>query len=373
MNRRAWAFCLVALSILGVAGCSWHQSGRNSVRLGSILGLTGDGAAYGKKMQRGFELALDETNAAGGVRGGNAELVIEDSRFDPTQAVLAYRKLTGAQGIKIIVGITGSKNALPVCQASKSSDVVIIDALGSAPKLTTDGGPNYFRIMASDALAGKYNVDWAMESRLKRPAIVYVEDDWGASYRDSVVQYLRQKGYASVPSYGVTAGSRDFRTQVEKIKGNNPDAVFMLVYAKEGSGLMQQLRQASVRAMIYGSDNISSPEFVSAGADVVEGVRLAMPAAVHGSRYDAFAKTYSAKYGEVPDANIIKSYDAMKLACAVIQKVGPQPDKIREYLQSPRFSYDGVSGRIQFDKNGDLVSQEYARMVYRHGKPVPTK
>jgi ABC-type branched-subunit amino acid transport system substrate-binding protein len=96
-----------------------------------------------------------------------------------------------------------------------------------------------------------------------------------------------------------------------------------------------------------------------------------MPAPIEGSLYDAFSKQYQAKYGQQPDANVIKSYDAMKLLCAAIDAVGPKPSDIKTYLRSPDFKFVGVSGLIKFDEHGDLVSQQYSRMVYRDGKLVP--
>lgn len=375
MNKKL-ILTIVAVAAVGVLAISLFQKnnkppGTRSIKLGTILGLTGNNASYGQKMQRGFQFALDEINGSGGVKGATVELAIEDSQFDPTKAVSAYRKLTGAQGIRVIVGITGSKNALPVCEASKGDDVVIIDALGSAPKLTTHGGPNYFRVMASDALAGSYNVEWGTGSGMKKPVIAYMEDDWGASYRDSVSSHLAKKGFADARSHGVTAGTRDFRSQIEKIKGDMPDTLFLLLYAKEGATFMQQLRQAGVPATVYGSDNISSAEFGGAGNDVVEGVRVAMPTPAKGELYDEFVRKYQAKFGEAPDANVIKSYDVMKLVCAAVAAVGANPSDIKKYLRSPNFKFDGVSGPIKFDEHGDLVSQQYTRMVYKSGKLVP--
>lgn len=370
MKLRSWTFgaWLLTLAALSFTACG---KGSSNLKWGTILGLTGDGAAYGQKMERGFQVALDEINGHGGVAGKTVQLSTEDSQFDPVKAVTAYRKLTGAEGIQIIVGITGSKNAIPVCEAAKTDPVVIVDALSSAPKISTVCGDNYFRIMASDALAGTYNANWALGDGAKKLAIVYMEDDWGTSYRDAVVSFLSQKGIQAPPSYGVTAGSRDFRSQVERIKADAPDAIFLLLYAREGSAFMQQLRQAGVTAQVYGSDNISSPEFAVAGPAVIEGVRVALPAPAKGPLYDAFVKMYRAKFNEDPDANVMKSYDALKLVATVVGEVGSDPAKIAARLKAPDFSFPGVTGTIRFNSHGDLVSQEYARLVYHSGKLEP--
>ncbi len=349
------------------------SGGAKEIDIGTILGLTGKYASYGQKMKQGFEFAVNEINSAGGVNGRRIHLIVEDHQFNPTKAISAYRKLIGTDKVHIIVGITGSSNALPVCEASKSDNVVIIDPLGSAPKLTTHGGPNYFRIMASETFAGRYIADWAVENGMKKPAIVYAEDEWGVSYKDTVLLYLKEKGFMDISVYGSTKGMRDFRTQIEKIRRANPDAILLLLYPQEASVFMQQLRQAGIDVPVYGTDNLSAPEFVSAGGEVIEGVHVAMPAPAKGPAYDAFVARFREKYGEDPDASVMKSYDAMKLAAAAIEKVGEEPSKIKEYLKSPDFEFKGLTGPVKFDANGDLISQEFTRLIYRAGKLVPSR
>lgn len=371
INRTVVTAMVVLL--LSLFGCRPQRTNEmeeqaDLVRVGAILGLTGNYAAYGQKMKQGYDVALKELGRAAGKP--NISLIVEDSEFDPAKAVSAYHKLTSAQGINLIVGITGSKNAIPVCEAARGASVLIIDPLSSAPKITSACGANYFRIMASDALAGKYNAKWALEEDMKRPSVVYMEDDWGASYRDSVLAALRDSGFDDVPIHGVIAGTRDFRTQVEKLKGNKPDTIFLLLYAKEGSAFMQQLREAKISAAVYGSDNISSSEFVAAGPEVVEGVRVAMPAPAQGPTYASFVSRYRLEFGEIPDANIMKSYDAMMLLAHAVREFGPDPEKIRVGLTSDSFQFEGLSGLIQFDSNGDLKSQDYGRMEYRNGELV---
>lgn len=374
MNRKTFRKLFAVVILLFVALFTVAMgSGTKDIEIGTILGLTGNYASFGQKMRQGFEFAVNEINSAGGIDGRRIHLIVEDHQFNPTKAISAYRKLIGSDKIRIIVGITGSSNALPVCEASRSDDVVIIDPLGSAPKLTTHGGPNYFRIMASETFAGRYIANWAVEKGMKKPAIVYTEDEWGVSYKDTVLLYLKEKGFTGIPIYGSTKGMRDFRTQIEKIRRGNPDAILLLLYPQEGSVFMQQLRQAGIHALVYGTDNLSAPEFVSAGGEVVEGVHVAMPAPTKGPAYDAFVSKYSEKYKEDPDASVMKSYDAMKLAVASIKKAGEEPSKIKGYLKSPGFEFKGITGPVKFDANGDLISQEYARLIYRAGKLVPAR
>jgi len=378
MTRIMKSFCvivviLIFLFCLGACNPKPSEPSLSSspIKIGTILGLSGPNAAYGVLMKQGFDLALKEVNSAGGINNRNIELVIEDSKFDPTFAVTAYSRLHDISKVRIYVGITGSKIAIPVCAAAKKHDIVIIDALGSAPKLTEEGGANYFRVMASDTLAGQFNVDWASSLGMKNPVVVYSEDDWGSSYRKAVLGYLGKKGFSDVPVHVVTQGLLDFRTQVEKLKSGKVDTIFLLLYPKEAASFMQQLREAGIKASIFGSDNLSSPEFVAAGSEVVEGVFVALPAPESSLYFEQFAKNYQEEFGTEPNSAIIKSYDAMMVALHAIKQVGEEPSKIREYFHSPQFSYTGVSGLIRFDENGDLISQQYSRLEYRDGKLQP--
>jgi branched-chain amino acid transport system substrate-binding protein len=378
--KKLAVYVLVSLALLSV-GCKRETPQGPSaaapaarrealIRVGSILDLTGVGASYGKRMKQAFQLAIND--AREGTEGAPVpELLFEDFQWDTAKALTAYRKLVSVENVGIIVGITGSRNATPVVQASKTDDVVIIDALTSSPTLTRQGGPNYFRVMASDALAGRFNATWAGSAGMRRAAIMFVEDEWGVSYRDELKRYLASEPEIQVVTQGAPVGSRDYHAQIAKIKSFNPDTIFLLLYPPDGGAFMQQSRQDGLNAIVYGSDNLSAPEFADPGAEIVEGVRLALPAAVAGPAYESFKQRYAARYQEEADTIAAKSYDAMAVAIDAIKRVGSAPAAIRELLKSPDYSFDGLTGRIEFDKNGDLRSQQYTKMVFRNGKLVP--
>jgi branched-chain amino acid transport system substrate-binding protein len=168
----------------------------------------------------------------------------------------------------------------------------------------------------------------------------------------------------------VPAGALDLRATVEKVKSRNPDVVFLLVYAKEGAAFLKQARVAGIVARMYGSDNLSASEFLAAGAETIEGVRVALPTPAGGESYDRFVTKYRSKYNEEPDVMVLKSYDSMMTAIKAMRDAGVEPGAIRNRLRSDEFSYQGVTGEIRFDQNGDLRSQQYRRMIYRAGKLV---
>jgi len=385
MNR-AHTFVALAISVSLLSLASECRGGeqaaptsaaaqpRKTAKVGVILGLTGKYSQYGKRMKVGYDLALEALKEKNWQY--TIDLLVEDSKFDPATAVRAYQQLRNARGVTLYAGITGSKNAVAVCAASTGDHVLILDPLSSAPSLTEKCGPNYFRIMPSDALAGKYDVEWARERGLKKLAIVHVLDDWGDSYSEQISRFLKTKGITPVLVEGVNPGERDYSAVVAKIQEADPDGLFLLLYGSDAAGFMQQLRTKNRKVQVFGSDNLSTDEFLAAGPEVVEGTLIVLPAPVQGPAYESLKRAYDARYGKNPpegvefDVNVTKSYDALMLMAQAIETVGPHPSEVRKYLVQLK-DYPSVSGPISFDEKGDLESVQYERFEFRDGKRVP--
>src|SRR5438045_955419 len=100
MKRRTKLFSLVAtigITLLIISGCGRKEPAQQAIKVGTILGLTGDNAAYGVKMQRGLQVALEQINASTPADGKKFELVVEDSQWEPKNGISAYRKMHDLQ------------------------------------------------------------------------------------------------------------------------------------------------------------------------------------------------------------------------------------------------------------------------------------
>ena len=363
--------CLLSVSLLlSLNGCERPSSQpERVVKIGTVLGLTGDNAAYGIRMRQGLELAVEQANATDQGTGIRFELVVEDSQWEPRLGVSAYRKMHDFQGIQHYAAICGSKIALAVCEASRQDEIVIVDAISGAPKLTAASGPKYFRVYASDAMAGQRNVAWALRDGARSFAVVYVEDDWGASYKDAIVQVLQEQGIQA-PLVPITLGTRDFKTEAQKIMSQNPDALFVVLYANLALPLVRELRTLGFSGTFYGGDNLSSSDFSAGGPEIIEGVRLSLPAEPESEKYAEFDHAFQAKFGEAPDSFALKSFDALMLLTHAIRATDGTPTSVIQYLRDTP-GYEGASGRLSFDQNGDLREQDYQGMIYRAGQLTP--
>jgi branched-chain amino acid transport system substrate-binding protein len=369
MRKKVW---IPIVAVIAVVSLLWFVAGRRRqptepLKIGAILSMTGDAASYGDMMKKGMDLAIEEINTGGGVNGVQMQLVYEDSQFDPKQAVNAFMKLTNVDGVKVITGITGSKNALAVVPNALRQKVVIIDALSSSPKLTEFGGEYYFRVMPSDFLAGHFIADKSYQKGQRKAGVFYANDDWGRGILNSAQSKFHSLGGQVAASESIEPGVKDFRSIIRKILIADPDIIWLFAYAPEAGQIVKQLREQKSSIPVIGSDNLSAGEFTNVGPENVEGVKFVLPVEGEGKAYDEFRERFKNKYGESPSINSIKSYDTVKLAAEAIKKAGYDAGKISRYLKEEQ-DFTGASGRITFDEHGDINNPAYQVMIYRNGK-----
>lgn len=358
---------IVTLTLGFFSFYSCAKKGRQIIKVGAILSLTGDASSYGDMMKKGMEIAIEEINSNGGINNKPLQIIYEDSQFIPKLAMNAAKKLIEVDKVKVITAITGSKNALSVVPLAIEKKVVIIDALSSSPELSKYGGQFYFRIMPSDVFAGKFIAQWALQKKWERAAIFFANDDWGNGILRSAKEELESRGGRVVGELAVDPGTRDFRSLIQKLAESNPQVIFLFTYAPEAGIIVKQLKEKGIYLPVIGSDNLSASEFLNAGKDVVEGVMFVLPVEGEGEEYLKFREKFKKRFNEYPSINSIKSYDVVKLATYAIEKVGYDSEKISDFLKGLK-NYIGASGLIEFDEHGDIVNPRYHIMIYQNGK-----
>ena len=108
MRRRLFSALLVSMSCISYANTS------EKIRLGAIFPMTGNIASYGQDNVNALKLYIEKVNAANGIQGKKIELVLEDSRGEPTDAINSLNKLTGVDKLEILLGTPSSSNTLAI-------------------------------------------------------------------------------------------------------------------------------------------------------------------------------------------------------------------------------------------------------------------
>jgi len=352
---------LAALSLLIPAvACAPKEA--ETIKVGCVMDLSGDLAAMGARMLNGARLAVEEINAAGGVLGKQVELVEEDGKTDPAAGLERVKKLIEIDGVQVIVGpmISGSsKLAIPYAKEHK---VPLITMSATAFELSEmEGTEWFFRACLLDDAQGRVLASIAMEEGYTRLASIVQDNLYGKGVEEALIEGLQEAGWQGehVVSIHYDEAKKDYRTELQQIKGSNPDAVLIVSYCDDGIIVFKQALEMGLDNIAwlgcdgnYGSGLFKEPK----SAEFMEKAIVAGTRTVgSGSAYEQFVAKYTEKFGEAPEIYCDTTYDAVWTAVKAIEKAGVYDgEAIRAALTGLEF--EGVTGPIAFDEVGDRTS-----------------
>ena len=233
---------ILTLFILILSACAQQQappqsSGQQqtqlqgSYKIGVMVPLSGDAAAYGLPIQKALKIALDEVNANGGVNGKKLEPIYEDSKCSPKDGNAAAQKLVNIDGVKIIIGGVCSGETLGAAPITESNKVILFSPSATSPDITK-AGDFVFRDAPSDAYAGVIASNYAYNDlNSKKAAIISESTDYAQGLRKVFKENFARVGGEIVADETYNPEDTDFRTQVTKVKAANPDVVYLVPQA----------------------------------------------------------------------------------------------------------------------------------------------
>ncbi len=356
--------------------------------IGAILPLTGDGADYGQGMQVAIQIAVDEVNAAGGPMGRKFVLHVEDSGTNADNAVRAAHKLIDVDHVQAIIGTWASSETLAVAPITQAANIVEMNVSGS-PKITTlepAGKRTVFRVNASDDSLAKTVAAALYAQGLKTATLVY-EDvagpvDFNAVFKDAYTA----DGGTVLDSIGYAQKQASYQNIVAKATATKPQVYLVSCYTADGSVVMKQMYQAD--AMSSGAVFalpawcLNGQMVQNVGPDVVNGaLAFDVVPAKDSKAYTDLNTAYTAKTGKdiFTNAYAAQAYDSVNLLALAFQKAGkttpalevgvamtdisnPPGQKVTSFAEGlaalssgQDIDYDGASGPINFDANGDMA------------------
>ena len=220
-------------------------------RIGVMESVTGPGETYGNVAVRAKQMAVDEINAAGGINGRMLELIVEDSKCSAQDSITAYNKLTDVDGVKIILGTSCSGAMLGAAPLAEEEGVVLFSGLATNPDIA-NAGDYIFRTSMSDAQLGidTGNVIWT--AGVRRLATISESTDYAEGVRRTTSDRFEELGGEIVGVERYSSDVTDFRTQLTKLLGENPDAIHVAAQAEfSGGTIVKQLRELGYTGPIF--------------------------------------------------------------------------------------------------------------------------
>jgi len=332
--------------------------------------LTGPNAQYGAQWKRGFDLALEGINGAGGVKGRPIQYEFQDSQSDPRQSVAVAQKFVADPRIVIELGDFSSPASMAASPIYQRAKLVQFGFTNSHPDFTK-GGDHMWSNSTDQAEEQPHLAEFASKLGFKRPALLHLNTDWGRTAKDAFLKAAPGLGMEVAATEGYLSAEQDFRPTLVRARDSKPDGLVLLSYYADGALISRQARDTGLTLTILAGTSNYSPKFIELGGAGVEGDYV-MSTFFPGdprSEVQDFVKRYQAKYGMEPDSFSAGAYDTMVLFAALCERYGTTREAMQTGLTEIRDVPSVIYGKVSFDpKTRRVQGANYKLLLVRDGK-----
>lgn len=335
--------------------------------IGVIGPLTGEGASYGNAMKQGIDMAIDEINVKGGIKGVNLKAIYEDDKLQPKEGINGFNKLVTADKVSIIIGSAASRVTMAIAPLAENKRVVLISPISTTDELI-NAGDYIFRNVPPNSLQGKTAAQFVIENlKKKNVAIFYKNDDYGANLAKSFREYFKTAKGNIVFDEGYDVEQMDFKNMLSKLKRTNPEVVFFPGNYQDNGMILKQAKENGVSASFIGGDGAFSDELFKIAGNSANGSFYTMMGITKNSKTDDFIEKYKKKFNtiDLPNVFVYYAYDAMMTIAMAIENSGYDSENIKNALYN--LKYTGLTGETKFDQYGE-VDKPYVIYKVEKGK-----
>lgn len=354
MNKRN--FCrfagAAATLALGPACRPMAQTGK-PIKIGELNSYKAQ-PAFLEPYKKGWELALEQVNQAGGAAGRKLEVISRDDGANPGDAVRVAEELLSREKVDLLCGTFLSNIGLAVADFARQKKVFFLAAEPLSDKIVWQSGNRYtFRLRPSTYMQTAMLVPEAAAAGKTRWAIVYPNYEYGQSAVASFKALMKkaQPSAEFITEQAPPLGKVDAGSLVQALADAKPDAIFNVLF---GADLAKFVREGNTRGLFNGRQVVSlltgEPEYLDPLKDEApEGwLVTGYPwQAIDTAEHKAFADAYQRKYGEPPKLGSVVGYSAIKAIAAGVAKAGgADTEKLVDAFKEMKF--DTPFGKASF-------------------------
>lgn len=352
----------IAYSCLVLAGCS--AGGTGVLKLGAAGPWT---EGYGQACRQGIELARDEINAAGGIRGAKLEIVFAD---DSASGAVAARVAQSFVDDPDIAGVVGHMSSAAMLAAVPVYDGRLAAVATTVTTPALSGlSPWVMRVISSDSANGVQLASAATQLGLKRAAILYENDGYGRGLSASFRRAFKGTVISNDPISGDISNAEPY---VAWFKRERPDVVMVAGNDASALVILREARRQQLVTQFMGGDGWTP---VISDTTASEGALIGAPFTDEDPRPEArkFVEAFRARYHALPDGNAALGYDATIALARALDANGPKRAAIRDWLHAlgERDAIAGATGPIRFQPSGDRVGNGMVLTRAKRGRLVP--
>ncbi len=375
---------LAAIVLLGATGCASDDAPTGDVplKIGLLLDFSGSPETSASR-QRGFELAIAQVNANGGVLGRSVESVAADAPRDLDVALESARRFVEDEGVHAIVGPNSSAASLPIAeQVTGPAEIPTISPSATAPRLADAADDDFFfRTALSDTAQGPILAQLARDRGFTNVGLTYRDDPYGRG----LAAAFETAWTGTIISVSIDTVETSYLAALRETAGAGAEALVVIDFGTAAQAIVQEAIDAGVYSQFLFADAAKRVRI----AEEIGGEHLGgmygtagspPPPSEVGKEWDA---AFAERYGDQPILTYVKeTYDAAMAIMLAAEAAGsldgaairdrlrsiatppgetvyatPQgiSDALRLLREGKEINFEGAGGTLDWDVNGDLL------------------
>jgi len=349
-----------ALGALALVAMSLSAQAQDAIKIGVTQPLTGAVAASGNYVLQGAKIAEAEINASGGVLGKKIQLIVEDNKSNPKEAVATAEKLIVGDKVPVMMGAWSSTYTLAVMPKLMEYGVPMVVETSSSGKITTSGNPWIFRISPTSEMEAKSFGTKVDQFGIKKADFLVVNNDWGRGAADEFSKMLKSKGIEVGVIETMDAKATDISAQIAKVKASGGDTLFLTTGVEQITLVLKQAKEQQLSHKIITTGGSSSPDqLIEQAGEAANGSNHLLffapwfpetaPNPKVATKFVDEWKKRGHNFAGLTEG--FRGYDGIQTIVAGIKAAGKaDPKAIQKALWGVKV--DGVNGDISFIKQG---------------------
>jgi branched-chain amino acid transport system substrate-binding protein len=328
----------------------------DTIKIGAPFNVTGALSSVDAPALNGAKLKAKEINDAGGVLGKKIELVIYDTKTDPTVIAATASQLINQDKVVAGLGFADSDAALALGPIFQTAGVPFVTPGATSPKLPEQVGTDMFLACFGDNVQAAAGAEYVLNKLNGKT--VYLLRDNTTEYTTLLAKYFKEAyengGGKIVLADDYKHGDTSFTAQITKLKAlpTKPDVLYVSAQPDDIGVVVKQIRQAGITQPIVGGDGYDTPLLLSVGGKAANNVYFSTHAFMSEDSTPGIVKfyqAYKAAYNTPPENTFAAlGYDTLGLIADAITRAGAaDPAKIRDALAATQ-GYEGITGSISF-------------------------
>lgn len=389
--------CAVVIATLGLfvtsmAPVTASHASDCTTKIGAVLPTSVD---WGRPIAETAQFAVDIFNQSGGVKGCDVEMVLRDTQVDPKIGVDAAKALVDLDKVPVLLGAVSSGVSMPILTSvTVPAGVMQMSCCSSSTAFTDVAAEGkteglWFRTFATTRNQAAVAAKLIQERGYKSIGIFYKNDDWGQDIGKLVAADLETLGIEVTMSAAINDGQPSYRAEVTEVLKTKPEAVYMAIYPTEGISVVREWVSLGGTQNMVVANALKSDEFRDGvGMQYLKNVVGHDSAPPRTDSADSFVEIYKAKFDSEPNGpGLPNSFDAVMISLLAMEaapeltgpSIAAQVSRVTDPAGIPVFpnvdslmearkllgsgsavSYQGATGAVVFDSNGDVSAPAVA-------------